>query len=603
MSRRRSALSLSSALVLGVAGSAAAGPWAGASGCDLTGAVARAEVTAELSGDGTPRDVRHLMTAESSDGSTCRTSGRGDAVDLPVDVAVLHSTPVEGSLEAEELDGASGPVTTRIAVRDRTATTRQLRVDPPSGDERIERRVGVPHLVRVAVTYPASWTAIAPQVPGTHTDTAAGGLRVTRSELLFPPITADEVVVAIAAAPGRGTPEVTVEVTPLADPETARAAAGELDRDAAAVVAALAEVGAEGAARLADGTTDLAEGIGELAGGADELADGLGDAAAGGTELRAGADELAAGAAQLAVGMRQLATGLQPLAEGARRVAEGNRELADGLAAGADAADELADGSGQLATGSRELGAAARELNAGLAALRAGIEGLPDLGPVTDAVVGPASEVMTGVEEVGTAGAELAGAAGELERGNRELARELRAAAAASRELAEGSDRVADGAEEAAAGSEELATSSEQLAAGSERFAGAVDDYTRGVERAAGASAELADGADEAADGAAGLADGAQELPSPLREARDTADRAGARQAETAAIVAAGRELAEDRVDAVLGGAATGTLDTELVVAGSSAPPFAAALGLVAVLGTGGVAGRLWWRQRTEVAS
>src|SRR5690606_24167683 len=118
---------------------------AGASGCATEGAaVARAVVTGTLEGDGQATEVARRLVVESEDGRSCTTSEISDGDQLPVAVAVLHSTQEDGSLEVEELGDARGPVSSRVAVRDRTAVPRTLDVDAPHGRERIERRVAVP---------------------------------------------------------------------------------------------------------------------------------------------------------------------------------------------------------------------------------------------------------------------------------------------------------------------------------------------------------------------------------------------------------------------------------------------------------------------------
>jgi X-X-X-Leu-X-X-Gly heptad repeat protein len=618
-------------LALLLPGSAAVGA-DGATDCDDEAAVRRVEVRASLAGDGEVTQVERERTVETAAGDACHDlDDTGPAEELPVAVGVLHRGDAEGALEPGELGDAEGRVVTRVAVRDRTAASRTFEADTPEGTVEVTRDVAVPQLVRVELTYPAGWSAITPDGTGTRTDVIDGGIRVGRTALLFPPVTGDEVVLAVGAVPGGGVPEVAVAVTPVGDREVARLAGGDLDRDATAVVAALTELGADGAEQLADGTRDLAGGLGELADGTGQLAGGLGEAAAGSAELAAGADGLAAGTGDLAAGTSQLADGLRPLADGSRQVADGNRQLADQLgatAAGAtqlaDGADQLADGNAELAAGSRqladgiaELAAGTRDLSAGATELRGQLAGLPDLGPVTELIVGPIDELLVGVTRLGdvldqlTAGADdlaagtegLASGHREHASGTRELAGGLETAAAGTAQLADGADQVAGGTEAAADGAGELAGGTQELAAAASALAGGVGATAEGLTQVAGAGGQLADGADEAAAGAGALADGADELPDALREATGTADRAGARQAEERAVVAEGRRRAEEVVAAAAGGAPTGVLSTRLVAAGSQPLPWvpiglAAALAIAAATG-----GRWWWTRRAGGAT
>jgi X-X-X-Leu-X-X-Gly heptad repeat protein len=601
---RRAALLTGALLVPLAVAPAAAGLTTGPDGCTSSSSpvVARAELRADLDGDGSVTAAERIREVSDDRGADCRRTDAWDAGALPVAVGILHTTPAEGALEAGQLGEATAPVTTRVAVRDRTATPHEVSVDVPGGTEVRERRVAVPHLVRIGITYPRSWTTVAPGAAGVRTDVVDGGVHVAITHLLFPPVTSDEVVLPVTADPGRGAPTVSVEAIPVTDEETVRLAADELDRDAAAVVAALTEAGAEGAEQLADGAAELADGIDGLAAGNRQLADGLAEAAAGGAELRAGADQLAAGARQLAIGARQLAVGMRPLADGARQVAEGNRRMAEQLSVAADGADALADGNEELADGAEELGAGSRRLADGAEALREALAGLPDLGPVSDEIVGPAEELIAGAEATARAGERLEEGNREVARGNRELADGLREAAGGSRELAEGSEQVADGIDQAAGGADALADGSQQLADGADELSDGVDAYTRGVEEAAAGSERLAAGAGAAADGADDLADGAAELPEALHQATETADRENVRRAEHQAVLAVGRELADDAVRAEAGDAPTRTLTTELVAAGDDpVSPWVWAAVAALVLAAVGL-GRAWWQQRGEVA-
>jgi X-X-X-Leu-X-X-Gly heptad repeat protein len=598
-------------------------------------AVQRVEIRADLAGDGEVVGTDRERIVEDAEGGTCRHTERLEgaeaAAELPVAVGVLHRGDVEGALEPGELGDAEGRVVTRVAVRDRTAEERTFEVDAPGGPAEVTRRVGVPQLVRVEVTYPSGWSTITPAGTGARTDVVDGGVRVTRTELLFPPVTPDEVVVAVGAVPNGGVPEVVVAATPVGDEEVARLATDELDRDASAVVAALTEVGADGAEQLADGTRDLADGVGELADGAGQLTGGLQEAAAGTAQLEGGATELAGGAGELATGIAQLAAGLDPLADGvrqlgagARQIADGNRQLAselDGAAAGADQlADgnrEIADATRQLADGIEELAVGSRELTGGASELRDELAQLPDLGPVTDLVIGPIEELLAGTERFGGVLDELAAGAEELATGtagladgNRELATGLEQAAEANRALADGGDQVADGAEAAADGADELAegagqqaAGSTELAAGARELAGGVGAAAAGIGEVAGASGQLAAGAEDTADGAGELAAGAGELPEALREATGTADRAGARQAEDRALVAEGRARADELVAAAAGDAPTGVLSTRLTAAGSQPLPWLPLTAAALVVVAAAAGGRRWWTRRAGGAA
>jgi X-X-X-Leu-X-X-Gly heptad repeat protein len=601
---RRAALLAAAALLAPLAvAPAAAGPVVGADDCTgRTPVVARAELRADLAADGHVTAAERAREVSDDRGAACRSTDPREADALPVAVGILHASPQDGALEAGQLGDATGPVTTRIAVRDRTASPREVTTEVPGGTEVRERRVATPHLVRIGIGYPRSWSTISPGTDGVRTDVVDGGVHVAVTHLLFPPVTEDEVVLPVTADAGRGVPRVSVEVIPVTDEERVRLAADELDRDAAAVVAALTEAGADGAEQLADGAAELAGGIGDLASGNRQLADGLAELAAGGADLRAGADQVAAGAAELATGAAQLAVGMRPLADGARRVAEGNRQMAEQLSTAADGADALADGNEELADGAEELGAGSRRLADGAEALREALAGLPDLGPVSDEIVGPAEELIAGAEATARAGERLEEGNREVARGNRELADGLREAAGGSRELAEGSEQVADGIDQAAGGADALADGSQQLADGADELSDGVDAYTRGVEEAAAASERLAAGAGAAADGADDLADGAAELPEALHQATETADRENVRRAEHQAVLAVGRELADDAVRAEAGDAPTRTLTTELVAAGDDpVSPWVWAAVAALVLAAVGL-GRAWWQQRGEVA-
>lgn len=567
-------------------------------GCGGPAEVAHVRTTAALEDDGTPDRIRDERSATSADGAGCA-SGRDVEVEaLPIAVAILHRDATAGTVELDRLAEADGPITTRIAVRDTTAQDRALAVATPGEDTReVTRRVGVPHLVRVTVRYPDGWSRIVPADPGVRVDARpGGGVEVSDTRVLFPPVTDDELVVGIESQPGRGAPEIAVEATPIGPSTASLLDADPLGRDAAAVVGALTELAVDGARQLADGTGELAGGIAELADGTDELAAGLGEAAAGVGPLGDGIDELASGSRQLAGGLDELAGGLPELGEGAAALGAGNRELADGLREAAEGADELAEGNEEAAEGNEQAAegnqqladatagfiVASEALGEAAAGLRAGLDALDGLpGGVLDPLTGPLTELVGQLEE-------LAGAAAAISAGNAELAEGNRQLAEGNRQLAEGNRELAAGLREAAAGADELGAGNRELAAGAGEAAGGARELADGTaeladgagqlsqgfgqaadgigEAAAGASA-LADGGREAADGAGELADGAGELPDALDQARDTADRDLERDAERTAVVEAGRERAEevvaDRIDAP-----QGTWSTTLTAAG-----------------------------------
>jgi X-X-X-Leu-X-X-Gly heptad repeat protein len=601
--------------------------------CPPVGPDVAVTTVATLADDGeVTRLDRRLINA---DATTCLDEGDGDAAALGVAVAVLHEDASGRSLEATELTQQDGPVLTRVAVRDVTARERQIEVDGPRGRTMVSRLVGVPQVVRVAVRYPPGWQVTAAAEDGTAVTLSDSRTEVARTAVLFPPLLADELVLAVLARPAAGTPSVTVDASPLAGMEPFVLEA--LDPDVLAVVGALGELAAEGAAQLADGAGELAEGTRELAAGTRDLADGTIDLADGTRQLAGGAEELAGGARALSAGSGQLADGAGELAAGAADGAAGAQDLAGGSARVAGGVGELVAGASDLAAGATELAAGARSLADGLAV---GVEAVPDVDPaalvaqvawfatqvaaVRDqlaAVVPPGTDptdptdpnapLALAVPTLTAVVDGLGGLATGLETAVGEIAAALDGLATAADgagQLADGADALAVGAAALAVGAAELAAGAEVLAAGTDELAGGLqalavgaDGIASGAREVAAGSAGLADGsaelavgtgtladgaasvadgtvglaagADELADGTAALAAGAQELPPALTELTGVADRSGQDLATTAALLAAGSELAQEAVgDAAL-------VTAQLTLAGEEPFPLLAVLG------------------------
>jgi len=578
-----------------------------------------------------------------------------DSAEPTVRVGVLHTDAEGRSREAAELARLEGRVTTRVAARDVTASTREVTALGPLGATSAERRIGMPQLVRIAVAYPRSWDVTAPDGDGVATTVVDGMVEVSRSAVLFPPLLDDALALEVQAGVGRGTPSITVEATPLAGVEPFVLPAGVLEQDALAVVGALATVGEDGAAELADGADELASGVdeladgsGELAAGAEDLADGLTGLSGGVGELAEGAGELSGGAADLAEGSRAVAGGVQETARGSAELAEGVGELSGGGAQLAAAAGELARGAEELAAGADELarglaggnGDGAPELDVaeitgGLEEIATGIAGVrddlaaqlpPDAGPddplaiavgtltaLSDATLALSEELgagltalgsaLEGLEEAAEGAAALADGAGELAAGAaalaggvEELAGGVSELAAGTTELAEGLGELAGASDALSDGAEGVATGTAGLAEGSRELAVGTRELADGGDELAGGTAELADGTSELAEGTAELADGAGELPEVLAELAGVADRTGQDAATTLAVLDAGDELARDHV----GDAALRTL--QLRHAGEEPVPTAALAGtaasaLVVLLGLVGLLRRRWGRR------
>ncbi|MDX1510698.1 MAG: hypothetical protein R3249_05095, partial [Nitriliruptorales bacterium] len=191
-------------------------------------------VRADLTADGEIADVSRAVSG--TDHCWAATAAP-EAADLPVDVAVLYTDADGRSLEASELTDASGPVTVRVAVRDRTAADQLIAVAGPLVTEHVVERVGLPQVVEVGIELPSGWEDLQPATPGARVDVSHTGLRVRHAALLFPPVTSDEIVVELTVRPGAGVPTVTVESTP-AGQDLDGALEDSLDRETAAVLAA-----------------------------------------------------------------------------------------------------------------------------------------------------------------------------------------------------------------------------------------------------------------------------------------------------------------------------------------------------------------------------
>ena len=520
-----------------------------------------------LAGDGEVEQLEQRLVG--ADGATCTVD---DDRSLTVGVGIVHEAVSGRSLEATELTRAAGPVTTRVSVRDVTARSREVVVSGPLGTRAVQRNLGVPQLVHLEVRYPAGWSVTAPEGDGVGTAVEDGEVAVRRAGVLFPPLLPDELVLTVVATPARGTPTISIDVTPLAGVEPFVLPDGVLDRDAAAVLGALGSLAADGATELADGAGAVASGARELAAGTETLADGV-------TELAEGAGALAAGAAEVADGARGLAGGLGGFSDGVE-------QLSDGVGASAGGARALAEGTTEVTAGTRQLAAAAAELAAGSAELAAGARQLADgLDAATDldlpdgdvaTVVAGIGEVAAGIAEVrdglaatvpeGTdptdptdpaapiaiavaaltalADATLA-LAGELGAGLvliGDAVSGIEAAAAGAEELAVGAAGIAEGNAALAAGLDELARGSAALAGGADELAGGLGQLSGASGELAAGSGQLAAGSRELAAGTGGIADGSAEV------AVGTGDLAvgSAELAEGGAQLAAGTdELAE----------------------------------------------------------
>ena len=503
-----------------------------------------------LAGDGELGAVEQRIVR--GDGEVC--VAEADVVEPTVAVGILHTDAEGRSREVAELDRIEGRLTTRIEARDVTASTREVSVQGPLGADTVQRRLGLPQLVRIALSYPSNWDVEAPDGDGITTTVVDGVVEVSRTAVLFPPLLDDAVALEVRATPARGTPSVTVEASPLAGAEPFVLPGDVFEQDALAVIGALSAVGEDGAVQLADGADELAGGVGDLAGGAGELAGGAGELAGGLSGLSGGAGELAGGLSGLSGGVGELAGGAVEVAGGAAELADGTRELEGGVAASAQGSGEVAAGARELQQGSSELAAAAGELATGADELAAGAralaDGLAGTGEVptpeldVDAVIAGLETVATGIAAVRDDLADLVEPEPEpddplviavatltvLADTITVLAQDLgtglaviEAALEGLEAAAEGAAGLAEGAGELAAGSAALAAGAEDLAAGVTALAGGTTELTGGLEQLAAATGELRGGATGLATGTAGLAQGSRELADGSRELADGA--------------------------------------------------------------------------------
>jgi X-X-X-Leu-X-X-Gly heptad repeat protein len=580
-------------------------------------------VTAALADDG---EVIGTAAAGIVDGTDCRLDDALartlDTTGLPVAAALLHRAADGRSLEGSELGQGTEPVRTLLTVRDTTAAEVHVR-----GAEDADRqvRLGVPQLVRATLRYPASWEVIAPTEPGTAVRVGGDVIEVSRTTLLFPPLTAGELRLTVTATPGRGTPDVRIETRPVRDVADLGVAQELLDPDAVAVLAALAEVTADGGdeldagtRQLADGTRELADGTGELAAGLEDLAAGVAAFGGGLDELGSGSRALADGSRRLADGTGQLAGGLPALAGGARDLAAGNQQLADEQEAAVADAQAFGAGAAELAGGARALANGLEEASAGVDAFRAQlrppvepeplpaevlaalppelVQRLEELAGFQAAAMAYLDGFAAGTDQLATGAAELADGVGQLAAGSEGFAAGLAAAATANRQLAEGGYQLADAIDEVAGGAAELARGNRELAAGLAELAGGTGELAagagqlgQGARGAADGGAELSEGTRALAEGAAELAEGAGQLPEAVREIVATADRAGGRSAHTRAVLEAGIARADEL---------TGELDTiAYVLAHDGERPTGLLPWVAAVAALAAAAGGWWWRR------
>lgn len=534
--------------------------------CEVPGEHEAVIHRASLATDGEVEEVRELRVDDA--GATCD-EGVADPEQLPVSVAISHRDDRSATVEPTRFDRAEGAVTTHVRVTDSTARERTVTVDGPLGITEETDRIAVPQLVRVAIRYPASWDVQTPSGEGLTTRLDDDGVEVARAALLAAPFGPQQLSLEVRATPGRGTPSVEVDATPVAGREPFVLPDELLDRDAAAVLGALTEVAADGAAELADGADELAEGTGEMADGAEELAANADPLIEGTDELADGSRELATGADGLVEGQRELTRGIEELAGGAGQAATGVEELVGG-AAELDAglgqleanAAPLADGAAEVAAGARrladelatvgELGATVTDGVAEARSLVVELEALADrLRELGDAVIAAPIQELTALRDelaaedpedpavvtLATTIAlleELQGVPHALADGADELAAGLAAALDRFAQLGGGLEELAGGADDLATGSEEVAAGAEQLAAalgpvaeGAAGLAAGTAELETALTGLAGGTRELAAGGQELAANGAGLADGLDGLAAGADETADGTRRFG----------------------------------------------------------------------------
>ncbi len=517
-------------------------------------------ITAALGGDGDVRDV--TTDVINLDGTRCTTVPPRDEDVLGVRVAILHTDPVGAAIEPTRLTVSEAPITTRVRVADTTRARTELVADGIDGTVRTTRELGVPRSVRITIRYPSGWYLTAAPAAGTAVHDGRGGIEVTRSVVLFPPFTPNDVVVTAQAQPGRGTPTIIVESTP-ADAPTLRALLDRTDdRAALAVIGALLDLTADGSDALADGSVALADGLDELADATSELADGVEGFADGVQELLDGVDELVDGVRELRTGTRGLADGLGDVADGAPELVRGVDKLIEGL-------DGLAQVAGLLSDSANAADAA---LDPSLDTLVESIAG--DLAPLFPVPTDPPS-AGTFTASLEALSAALRTTADGLSGSPQTLRGGLDALAKGLSELADGGDAVADAVDALFDGVQALRTGVAALRDGARELA----EGTR----------ELSDATREVADGARELSEGAEELPGSIREILGIADR----RADTLALDEAAITVGLVRGERVRDGAALVSVRLE-----HSGQP---ALPVIAAAASGGAvaaAGGLGWMAR-----
>lgn len=493
----------------------------------------------ELAPDGGVERIRDQRV--DVEGRTCD-DGAGDADELPVAVSVSHEADDRGSVEPAEFPRVEGAMTTRVRVRDTTAADRTVEVDGPLGVTEETRRIAVPQLVRIAISYPDGWDVAAPSGEGLTTRVSGRGVEVARTALLAAPFAAESVGLEVRATPGRGTPSVEVDATPVGGTERIVLPDELLDRDAAAVLGALVELAADGAGELADGAGQLADGTGELADGTRELAGNTDPLIDGSQGVADGSRELAGGARELAEGQRGLADGMAGIAEGADETAAGARELSDGaaelevgLAELADGAEPLAEGAAGVAAGARQLadeleaaGTAGAALQAAVADARAIEQGLRELArnlrelgdDARGAPIGALLDLRDQLESEDPGDPAIAALDTSIAL-LRQAGEAPHALAVVADDLADGLGAALDAIAEVGAGLEALTNGSEELAAGAEEVADGVEELAAALGPIAAGAAGLAEGAAELTTALGGLADGADELEDGGRELAD----------------------------------------------------------------------------------
>lgn len=455
------------------------------------------EHRALLATDGEARSVSSRLVG--AGGIACAAAEGPTAGDLGVVVAIAHRDADGATLEAGELARHDGTVVTRVRVVDATASDVVLTAVGPDGQVRAERRVGAPLTVRIDVAYPASWSPVASDGAVVREDGRA--TVVSTTTLLAVPFTPDEAVIEVAAEPGRGVPEVTVEVTTLPGPVLAALRDRGEDRETFAVLGALLEVTTDGTVELADGARELADGLDQLADGTEELADGT-------AELADGVDALVEGVALLADGSGQLSTGTSDYAAGTAQYVVSVDEVIAGFALG----------TGGIAEGLAALGPAFPDgspLKAFYDQLLLQSQGLADgaaaLADPDGAFVAGGQGLTAGGEALADGTEGLADGTDELLAGVQELAEGTRALAEGTRELADGAREAADGARQLADGAAELPEGLAELLGVADRRAAALALDEAEVARAA----ELADARTRGADGVVSVLTTAEDPGAP----------------------------------------------------------------------------------------